>query len=134
MARTIRLDRRWSPAEWQRAEAYRNDVRIARALRASGRFGIAESLAAGPELADEWRNGWTPGTHPRAAALVSAAVDIRRAGVHGPVPASVLVDLHTPYLDERGGLDLRPESIDEALAWASQPMHTGGRRSAGRPS
>ena len=71
-------------------------------------------------------NGWTPGTHPRAAALVSAAVDIRRAGVHGPVPASVLVELHTPYLDERGGPDLRPEPIGEALDWASQPVHTGG--------
>jgi tetratricopeptide repeat protein len=125
MAHTIRLDRRWSPTEWQRAEAYRDDVRIARALRGSGRFGIAESLAAGPELADEWRNAWTPGTHPRAAALVSAAVDIRRAGVHGPVPASLLVELHTPYLDERGGPDLRPEPVDEALAWAGQPAYTG---------
>lgn len=30
---------------------------------------------------------------------------------------------HEPYLQRRGGARLRPESADEALAWATAPLH-----------
>src|SRR5262245_41220715 len=62
--------------------------RIVRAMAATDRHGVAEQLAAGPELAQELRDAWD--THPRAAALVTAGIDVRRAGCHRPTPVEVL--------------------------------------------
>jgi hypothetical protein len=120
-AHKIRLDRRWSSAERERAAASRRDPRIARALSVADRFGIAESLAAGPELAEAWKNAWAPGAHPRGAALVQAAVNARRCGIHKPLPRGVLVEIHEEYLEAQGGPDLRPETIELAFEWAQQP-------------
>jgi Tetratricopeptide repeat len=123
LATEIRLDRQWSATELVRAEAHRDDARIADALRFGDRYGIAEYLAAGPQLLGEWHDGWAPGTHPRGAALVAAAVDARRAGYQQPLPLAVLRPLHEHYLRERGGPALRPEPWDSALAWAQQQVH-----------
>lgn len=131
--REIRLDRKWSDGELGRARALAHDVRIARALTGTGGHGLAEVMAAGPQLLTEWRDaqsaasrvprdGRTTGD-PRGAALVAAAVDVRRAGYHRPVPISVLRELHTEYLRELGGAALRPHPWAEALAWATQPLH-----------
>ncbi|WP_329321554.1 tetratricopeptide repeat protein [Streptomyces sp. NBC_01262] len=122
-AHTISLNRLWSPAELARAERFADDSRIARALGQAAAFGIAETLTAGPTLVRDWRNAWNVGTHPRAAALVAAAVDCRRAGLDAPAPHDLLQDLHVHYLEARGGHTLRPEPIDEAWAWALQPVH-----------
>jgi hypothetical protein len=79
------------------------------------RFGVAEYLAAGPQLLAEWRDAWSPGQHPRGAALVAAAVDARRAGLHTPVAEALLRRLHEHYLTERGGSTLRPEPFEQPL-------------------
>lgn len=89
-ARLIHVQRLWTEDERVRALAYGGDQRMARALASADRFGICETLAAGPELAELWRDAWTPGHHPRGAALVAAAVGARRAGHHEPLPADVL--------------------------------------------
>jgi hypothetical protein len=123
MAAPVRLERRWSPEERQRARRYVRDSRIDRALRGSDRFGLAEILAAGPELLDSWRNAWVPGANPRGAAIVAMAVDCRRFGLRRTVPQQWLKDLHEIYLNEMGGENLRPEPFREALAWACQPIH-----------
>ena len=128
-AQVIHLDRRWSAHEQLRAEAYRADHRLARALEIADEYGIAETLAAGPELAETWLLGWTPNHHPRGAALVAAAVDARRAGYHRPLPLALLERMHEAYLSERGGLKLRPESMQEALQWASTPTFPNGANS-----
>jgi tetratricopeptide (TPR) repeat protein len=122
-ARVIFMDRLWSPSELLSAAKFADDPRIARALKQADVFGVAETLTAGPELARDWRNAWAPGAHPRAAALVAAAVDCRRAGLDDPVPRDLLETLHTHYLQARGGHALRAESVDEAWAWALQPVH-----------
>lgn len=122
-ARLIFLDRLWSPPELEAAARFETDPRIARALRQADAFGIAETLAAGPVLLRDWRNAWTPGAHPRAAALVSAAVDCRRAGLSEPVSRDLLQELHGHYLQAHGGHALRPEPLHEAWAWALQPVH-----------
>lgn len=119
----IRLDRRWTSAELARARAFGADERIAAALRHADQFGIAEYLAAGPQLLADWQDGWSPGAHPRGAALVAAAVDARRASYHCPLPLDLLHDLHEHYLHQRGGAALRPEPWDDALAWAVEPLH-----------
>jgi hypothetical protein len=128
-ARVIHLERRWTAQEKSRARSHAADPRLAQALALSDRFGVAETLAAGPELAEAWRDAWAPGQHPRGAALVAAAVAARRAGYHRPLPASVLEGMHSVFLDERGGPELRPESLDDALRWASSPTFPNGANS-----
>lgn len=117
-AQVVHIERRWTVAERTRARALVADPRLSRALAGGERFGVAEMLAAGPELAQAWQHGWVPGHHPRGAALVAAAVDARRAGYHRPMPAEVLKRLHESYLERRGGPELRPEPFQEALTWA----------------
>jgi tetratricopeptide (TPR) repeat protein len=122
-ARVITLPRIWSPTELQHATVLAGDPRIARALRTADTFGVAETIAAGPELLRDWHNAWAPGGHPRGAALVTAAVDCRRAGMDGPLPRDLLNELHHHYLAARGGHTLRPEPLQQAWAWAVHPVH-----------
>jgi eukaryotic-like serine/threonine-protein kinase len=84
---------------------------------------LAEVLAAGPQLAQDWHHAWRPGAHPRGAALAAAAVDCRRAGHHEPLSVQLLTELAEHYLSEQGGALLRPEPLAEALAWATTPSH-----------
>ncbi|MFD0264993.1 hypothetical protein ACFVGY_00140 [Streptomyces sp. NPDC127106] len=130
-AEVVRLARHWSQEELRRAAAHRQDPRISAALRAGERFGLAELLAGGPELLSAWQNAWSPGTHPRGAAVVAAAVDCRRAGLHQPVSRARLHELHLPYLAGRGGGDLQPEPFAEAMDWARTAVHATGGLLAG---
>jgi tetratricopeptide (TPR) repeat protein len=123
----IPLGRVFSPAERERAHARDWDSRIFDALAHATEYGIAEYLAAGPELVRDWENAWSPNTdphapsHPRAAALIAAAVDLRRAGYTSLLPRALLTEVHEYYLTWRGGVRLRPESLDEAWSWATRP-------------
>jgi hypothetical protein len=122
-AHEIRLDRRWKPDEVERARVFTEDKRLARAIRSAERYGIAEFVAAGPQLLTAWQDAWAPGGgHVRGAALVAAAVDARRAGWSRPLPTVLLRNLHERYLAAGGGLSLRPESWEEALAWVTTPL------------
>ncbi|WP_433609064.1 tetratricopeptide repeat protein [Dactylosporangium sp. CA-139114] len=123
LASVVELPRQWSDAELARAREHDDDPRIRGAVRNAGRFGVAELLAAGPDLARAWQAGWSPGAHPRGAALVAAAVDCRRAGVHEPQPVEFLALLAESYLRQRDGALLRPEPLDEAVRWATAPAH-----------
>jgi tetratricopeptide (TPR) repeat protein len=120
LAREIRLDRHWSAAERSRA-VETTDARLREAAHQDGAFGPAEYLAAGPRLLAEWHDAWSAGVRPRGAALVAAAIDACRAGMHRGVGISLLRRLHGHYLDKRGGAALRPESFADALAWAVEP-------------
>jgi hypothetical protein len=120
LAVEIPLPRRWSAPELDRASRS-TDQRVRSALRMTDSFGLAELLADGPELARDWQNAWRPGGRPRGAALVSAAVDCRRAGLSDPVPVELLAELAGHYLDARGGATLRPEPLDDAVRWATKP-------------
>jgi len=128
-AYVIHVNRRWTAQETIRAQVHASDFRLAQALASADRFGIAESLAAGPELAEVWRDAWAPGRHSRGAALVAAAVGARQAGYHRPIPQAVLERMHAGYLAERGGPDLRPESLQEAMQWARAPTFPGAANS-----
>ncbi len=108
----LRLARLFTSNELRRARTRAWDTRIADALDCAGNYGLAEYLAAGPELLGDWLDAWEVANHPRAAALVTAAVDCRRAGLTRPLPRSLLESLHEAYLRERGGSRLRPETPD----------------------
>ena len=118
-AEPIYLSRRWGHVEIGRAHE-NEDPRIAAALNHEGMYGIAEYLAAGPILYDEWRLGWDADQNPRGAALVAAAIDCHRAGLHDFLPLELLRITHYYYLDIAGGSLLRPESFEDALTWASK--------------
>ena len=119
-ATPLRLRRALSAAERERARTRAWDQRIADALEHTGEYGLAEYLAAGPELLNDWENAWEAG-HPRAAALIAAAVDCRRAGLTRPLPRTLLQELHDHYLTRFGGDRLGPEPLDEAWEWATRP-------------
>ncbi|GAB2622901.1 hypothetical protein GCM10027168_63620 [Streptomyces capparidis] len=118
-AELIELDRIWSEDELERAREC-EDERIVDATVHHGPYGIAEYLAAGPALLTEWHRAWRPGGHPRGAALVAAAVDLTRTGLHAPHATEVLLKLHGHYLKDKGGARLRPEPVEKALEWAAR--------------
>jgi tetratricopeptide (TPR) repeat protein len=121
-AHVLYLDRNWGVEEVKRAQ-WCIDPRVKEAARHSKEYGVAEYLAAGPQLYLEWKNAWAPGLHPRGAAIVSAAVDLKRTGVQSPLSRELLERLHQIYLQQRGGIRLRPEPVLDAFHWALEPLH-----------
>jgi TPR repeat protein len=117
LSQSVFVPRRWSDAELKRA-AQSKDIRVIEAVQHSESFGIAEYLAAGPRLLDEWSVAWGAEMNPRGASLIATAVDFARAGISVPIPRTLLVDLHEIYLEEAGGALLRPEGIEQAFSWA----------------
>jgi tetratricopeptide (TPR) repeat protein len=118
----LNLHRLWSEAEVQRA-ADSGDGRLAEAAARHGEHGIAEYLAAGPELLRRWqdaRRSTDQGGHPRGHAVVAAAVDLARTGLLTAPDAALLELSHTAYLD--GTASLLPEPFDRALAWACKSV------------
>jgi tetratricopeptide (TPR) repeat protein len=120
-ARVIRVSRMFSGPELDRARSLAEDPRIAEALTHSGSYGIAEYLAAGPELLSDWEDARdsSDGQHARGAALVAAAIDIRRAGHTSPIPRALLDQVHERYLVEPGHTGIRCEPLADAWAWAT---------------
>ena len=120
LAEEVRINRFWTRAEHSRATALR-DSRLERALAHADEFGVAQYLAAAPQLFRRWRDaqGADPEGRPRGFALVAAAVDARRAGYHHSLPVDVLRRLHEVYVSGNGGRYVRLESWADALAWAT---------------
>ncbi|WP_439946378.1 hypothetical protein [Streptomyces sp. BBFR109] len=119
------LDRQWSETEMGRLRAHlanpNYDSRLADAARHHGVHGIAEYLAAGPKLLEEFlTTRRQPKGHPRGAALVQAAIDLARTGISTPLPAETLLDLSTCYLSAGDASRLQAESPEQALVWATE--------------
>jgi hypothetical protein len=115
------LQRRWSDRELALASQLVHDVRITQALDSADTHGLAEVMAAGPQLLADWQDAWStaprvsaPGKtygDARGAALVSAAVDVRRAGYHRPargLQRSLAEDHEGIPNTERWGHRIRP--------------------------
>jgi TPR repeat protein len=123
-ATTRMLDRQLSPSELQRAEALRGDARIADALDHADEIGLAEYLCAGPAILARWLSGRDAdgGVALVGAALISAAVDCRRAGCESPLPRVVLAELYSHYLDPRDAHRPNRPSIEDGLVWATESV------------
>ncbi|MFG1766949.1 tetratricopeptide repeat protein [Micromonospora parva] len=95
------------------------DPRVAAALVSS--FGFAEYLAAGPGMMSRWSTGDSP-LFEVGQAVISVAIDCRRAGCRDPLPVSMFDRLHRQYVSPawRERPDLPP--VDSALAWACEPV------------
>lgn len=118
-AEVVVLQRRWTPEEIERARTS-EDVRIAAALDHHATYGIAEYIAAGPQLYRHWELSWETGANPRGAAIVEAALDCSRAGFVGSLPKALLESAHVDYLERAGGEVLRPEPFTAAMGWATR--------------
>ncbi|MET9848589.1 tetratricopeptide repeat protein [Streptomyces ossamyceticus] len=122
MVEPVVVRRLWSDTELDRV-AEVDDSRLVEAHARHGIHGIAEYLAAGPELLGEWRRAERATTrrgHPRGAALVAAAVDLARIGLIGDLPETLLREVHERYLTALGGPALRPEPYVDAVTWATR--------------
>ncbi|QKV73220.1 hypothetical protein [Amycolatopsis sp. Hca4] len=116
----IAIKQHLTEAEQEQARLLQaGDPRIGRALEAAE--GFAEYLAAGPPMLERWSVGDSPLFHV-GQALISAAVDCRRAGYARPVPSATLAALHRHYLPTpwRDRSDLPP--VAEGLEWAARPV------------
>ncbi|HEX6518772.1 MAG TPA: tetratricopeptide repeat protein [Streptosporangiaceae bacterium] len=122
-AHSIRVARMFTPGELERASARDWDPRIADALAHASSYGIAEYLAAGPELLRVWEDARAScqGPHARGAALVAAAIDIRRAGYLSALPRTLLYDVHEHYLADPEHARVPREPAADAWSWATRP-------------
>ncbi|MFJ4862794.1 hypothetical protein [Streptomyces sp. NPDC088748] len=120
-AHVIRMGRRLEGDERTRAVALRADPRIASALDRAGEAGFAEYLAAGPAAVDRWTSG-RHGAQEVGAALVSAAIDFRRAGYLAPVPKEWLEAVYRHYLDPRTRRRTGRKDLEGGFAWAVEPV------------
>jgi TPR repeat protein len=118
LAQLVELPRAWGPAERKRAEET-GDSRLIEAARESGTMGVATYLAIGPRLWNDWQLAPNRERHPRAHALVRAAVDLARCGLKGPLPQDLLVTVHEGY----GIAGLERESLEDAWEWAGRKRY-----------
>ncbi|MGB3438586.1 MAG: tetratricopeptide repeat protein [Actinophytocola sp.] len=112
---TVRIAREFTTTELDRANDLAGDPRIRDALAHADTYGLAEYLAAGPQLLHEWETG--KDIHPRGSALIAAAVDCRRAGYIAPLPRALLNTVHDHYLATRSRGEV--EDLDTAWTWAT---------------
>ena len=116
LADRVLIRREFTTTELDRARQQRHDPRIAAALAHASTYGLAEYLAAGPQLLDKYLAGQE--SHPRGAALVAAALDCRHSGFITPIPRALLEQVHPQYLPSSPRARL--EDLNTAWAWATE--------------
>lgn len=117
-ANMLRIDRNLTSEELKLATNYASDPRIAAALSAET-AGFAEHIAAAPATLLRWMDG-KDGAHEVGSALISAAVDLRRAGYLSAIPREWLKATHVAYLEPRVLGRLNEAEIDSGFYWATQ--------------
>ncbi|WP_250907687.1 hypothetical protein [Nonomuraea sp. NEAU-A123] len=110
----------FSPAEQERAHAAAQaDARIALALE-SADYGLTQTIAAAPQLVALWR-----GAAPYAAAVLAAAVDATRLGVHSPLSPELLRVAAPGYCDARQRAIAPANWFEAAMAYATASVQGG---------
>ncbi|WOX12573.1 hypothetical protein [Streptomyces sp. N50] len=117
-ATTLRIARHLDSSERKELSDHVTDPRIAAAL-SSEVAGFAEYIAAAPATLSRWQDG-RDGSNEIGAALVSAAVDLRRAGYLSPIPREWLEAMCVAYLDPRIQGRTDEGKVDAAFSWATQ--------------
>lgn len=108
-----------SVAELDRAREKRDDPQIAIALEVADPE-LFRTLASGPHLARRWATAC-----PYARALITAASDMRRAGIPGPLPRHLLRDAAISYLPPRYRMRAGYGWFSDAFAYATAPVPGG---------
>lgn len=85
--------------------------------------GLGEYVGAARQVAEALELG-SAGTDALGFALVLAAADWRRCGMTRPIPASMLVPLAEPHLDQRAQARLADQdAFNAGLAWATRDIN-----------
>lgn len=121
-AKTVRVDRRLNKKERNRAYHLADDLRIRTALDMAESTGFAEYIAAAPSSLERWQDG-KDGANEIGAALISAAVDFRRAGYLSSIPRAWLEATFKVYLDDRIKNRVSVEEVEEGFSWAVELIH-----------
>ncbi|PKV85089.1 hypothetical protein BX283_2624 [Streptomyces sp. TLI_146] len=124
LAQEFEVERLWSAGEVDRArKQFRSDrdERLRLAISQAADFGIAETLATGPQLWRELRGASVVNGNPRGAALVWCAIDLALAGLTEPLSVGLLGELHEDYLPGSNKQLIGPEPFEAALSWATSP-------------
>ena len=96
-----------------------NDPRMAVALATQREGGVAQVLAGGPDLIDRWRNALSP----YGKAVITAAIDARRLGYLGTLPAPLLQAMAVAYLNGPQLANASSAWFTSALAYACEPVN-----------
>lgn len=99
-----------------------DDPRIHEAF-AQKRSSVTEYLAQGPAAHERWRRLTADSHTHRVGAVITAAVDSRRAGRHAPLSVELLRELHEYYIDGSEGAGAGRQNFDEALSRAAEPIN-----------
>jgi len=112
----IDIPEQFSDAERVRAKAAAaSDRRLAVALNDT-QFGVTQVLAGAPELISRWQHA-----DAYTQAVVTAAIDAQRLGIHPPLTTDLLISAATTYLTERHRASAQPDWFPEAVARATDP-------------
>jgi eukaryotic-like serine/threonine-protein kinase len=121
-AREVRLARRLDDSERAHAKEQFTDERLVAALE---RYGLAEYLAAGPEMVQRFEDGLA--VNPVGHALICAADDWRRTGLSSPISESMLRTLYPTYLADYSPEYLGDGPFQAGLAWAQERQYATSR-------
>jgi tetratricopeptide (TPR) repeat protein len=94
------------------------DPRLAIALATQRNRGVIQVLAGGPDLIDRWASAPTA----YGKAIITAAIDARRLGHLGSLPAALLKAAATAYLDGPQLASASAAWFDDALSYATEPV------------
>jgi hypothetical protein len=123
LADVVRIDSDFSKAERIRAkDAAARDPRLRAALRTTG-YGLTQTLAAAPQLVGRWQDA--KAASPYAWAVLTAALDAARLGLHSPMSADFLRAAAEDYIPGRQQTDAPSDWIDQALAYATADVLHG---------
>jgi hypothetical protein len=118
-ARVIGVADVLSPKEQDRAEEIAaTDGRIRIALDTKD-AGLTQVLAAGPDIVHHWELA----PNPYTKAIITAAADARRLGVHGPLSRDLLGKAMAGYLTDTQRVMAPASWLDAAVPHATMPLH-----------
>jgi tetratricopeptide (TPR) repeat protein len=129
LAAVIDVPHVFSAVEHRRAEALAEDRRIRIALDTPD-AGFTQVLAAGPALV-RW---WETAPNPYGKAIITAALDARRVGFGHTTTAAFLRAAAPGYLTAVQQATAPRMWLEEALAYATTPLHGAASALAAVPS
>ncbi|MFI7695462.1 hypothetical protein ACIBQ6_40775 [Nonomuraea sp. NPDC049655] len=118
LADVVHISSNFSETERERAGRLADaDPRVRLALQSSD-YGFTQTMAAAPQLVARWLNA-----NPYEHAILSAAVDAFRLGVHGPMHPEFLRTTAPAYCDARSRGAAPPDWFASALAGTTALLH-----------
>ena len=118
LAAVIRIGPAFTAAEQDRARAAaERDRRLAIALGAAG-YGLAQTLAAAPQLVARWHDA-----DPYARVVLTAALDAARLGARAPLSGDFLRAAAPGYCTSQQQAEAPGNWFEQALAYATGKLH-----------